>query len=72
MDEGGGLQGVVGTLVGHVVAGEAAQFGVDHGRKLVEGGLVSAAPRLQQFGDLFQRLRIGSAGHGESGSVYSV
>ena len=54
MDEGGGLEGMVGALAGHVVAGEAAQFGVDNGRKPIEGGLVSASPCLQQFGDLFR------------------
>ena len=45
VDEGGGLQGVIGALLAQVISGQAAQFAIDDREQLVEGFTVSLAPR---------------------------
>lgn len=37
VDEGGGLEGVVGALAAHVGGGEAMEFGVDEGKEFLSG-----------------------------------
>ena len=52
VDQGGGLQGVVGTLAAEQPGGEVAQLGVDHRQQLV-GRLAATAGNVeQQSGDV--------------------
>jgi hypothetical protein len=60
------------VLAAHAAAGEAMQFVVDEGNQPVQGGLVTAKPRLQEFGDLLLGLRIHGMSSGISGGPSNV
>ena len=55
VENGGGLQGVAGTLPAHVMVGEPVQFGLHQREQLLQRSLVSAAPVAEQLGDLLSR-----------------
>ena len=52
IDEGGGLQRVIGTLVGHVVNGDAMQLAVHEWNQPLKSGVIAFAPLDQQAGDI--------------------
>lgn len=51
MDEGGGLEGMVAGLAGHLAAGDEAHFVVDEGEEAVEGSGIAKAPGVEELGD---------------------
>jgi hypothetical protein len=55
VDEGVGLQGVIGTLTRHLPVGETPQLGVHDGPQLVVYAAVPVGPRLQQRRDVPMR-----------------
>ena len=52
VDEGGGLEGVVGALAAHVGLGEAVQLGIDEGKQIFGGGRVAVMHGLEELGDV--------------------
>jgi len=57
VDEGGGLESVVGALAAHVGLGEAMELRVDEREELVGGGGVAVVHSLEELGD-FSRVGI--------------
>ena len=51
INQSGGLQRVLGTLLGHVPVGQPVQFVVDQWRELIEGRLIPVAPGNEQLGN---------------------
>jgi hypothetical protein len=52
VNEGGGLQQMVGLLPSHVASRETTELVVDERQKLIERGLVAASPIHKKAGDL--------------------
>src|SRR6266566_9160514 len=55
VENGGGLQGVAGAFPAHVMVRESVQFGLHQREQLLQRSLVSAAPVVEQLGDLLSR-----------------
>lgn len=61
MDEGGGLEGVVGPFLSHVAGGEAVELLIDEGEKLRSGVRIALAGGGEQLGQVVAPL-LGSHG----------
>jgi hypothetical protein len=71
MDEGGGLERVVGALAAHVRRGQAVQLGVDSRQQFFPSVCVAGVHGLEQLRDLTGG-GIGSLRHGSSSCLHST
>src|SRR5262245_30093227 len=66
VDEGGGLQGVVGIFTPHLAVREPVQFSFNQRQEFIERGLISVTPVNKQRGNVILWR------HYESGSLFTL